>query len=44
MKKIQFFFLLFLLLMTGSCSDQRVQMAWLAEMNKSDGEESAGSV
>ena len=33
MKKILFFFLLFLLLMTGSCSDQRVQMAWLAEMN-----------
>ena len=33
MKKIQFFFLFFLLLMTGSCSDQRVQMAWLAEMN-----------
>ena len=33
MKKILFFFLFFLLLLTGSCSDHRVQMVWLAEMN-----------
>lgn len=33
MKKILFFFLFFLLLLAGSCSDHRVQMAWLAEMN-----------
>ena len=33
MKKILFFFLFFLILLTGSCSDHRVQMVWLAEMN-----------